>query len=500
MISEPALSPFDLYRAGRYTECLRATEGDDTDETHVVRARVLLQIDRRKEAFEEAGFVRVRSGDLAATAGAIRCRAASSFGDHEWVDRWLRRDSREYSTLSAIGRAEIAIARAVVAMHRGQPDEMEVALETCDLSSVGPWYDAWRRHLLAWSAVLRSDISESLRRLVDLATFLLSSADASDAILLARCVRGLSGILRDSFSNDYFENLVEFVARVPWIDELAEHRFYVMRSLAWAYALHGSERKSHQCMFELLDEPHSAHQRAMLFADQAYFVLATGCDDMAQPLLDRAIEYANGITWTSAGEDRLALLNLAILAAERQGDQALGLLKLYDGIAVPLCKTLALAHDRRLRAYEDHARGAALGAVGNLPDGIRLLKCAFATFSSIGFAWRAASVALWLHKLTSERKWLREAESAVAEFPKSAIAREIRRRASSAEDERLARLTATQRRVFELVCRGLSDAAIAAELGIAINTARNHVAAVRQSFDARSRAQVVAIARDAGLR
>ena len=75
MSSELVPSPDDLFRAARYTECLSATEGDDSHEAHLLRARVYLQMDRAEDALTELSGISALEGDLAATAGALRCRA-----------------------------------------------------------------------------------------------------------------------------------------------------------------------------------------------------------------------------------------------------------------------------------------------------------------------------------------------------------------------------------------------------------------------------------------
>jgi DNA-binding CsgD family transcriptional regulator len=148
---------------------------------------------------------------------------------------------------------------------------------------------------------------------------------------------------------------------------------------------------------------------------------------------------------------------------------------------------------------EDHARGASLAATGATDAAIPLLKAAFSTFSRLGFTWRAASVSLRLHALTGDRAWLRKAQDAVVELPSSAIAREVRRRAHGDTDPRLASLSPAQRRVFELICHGKSNKENSSALKIAVNTARNHVAAVLARFGAQSRAQLAATARESGL-
>ena len=92
---------------------------------------------------------------------------------------------------------------------------------------------------------------------------------------------------------------------------------------------------------------------------------------------------------------------------------------------------------------------------------MELLASAYSLYHSIGYAWRAAAAALRLHAVTDDVTWLRLAGEAVAEFSESSVARDIRRRDGGEEDARLAALTPAQRRVFELICEGLSDKQIA---------------------------------------
>ena len=60
-------------------------------------------------------------------------------------------------------------------------------------------------------------------------------------------------------------------------------------------------------------------------------------------------------------------------------------------------------------------------------------------------------------------------------------------------------LTSREREVLELVARGLSNMEISARLKISEKTVRNHVSIILSKLGAGSRAQAVAVARDAGF-
>lgn len=60
-------------------------------------------------------------------------------------------------------------------------------------------------------------------------------------------------------------------------------------------------------------------------------------------------------------------------------------------------------------------------------------------------------------------------------------------------------LTPREREVLDIVAQGLDNYAIAARLGISEKTVRNHVSVIFSKLETTSRAQAVALARDAGL-
>jgi DNA-binding NarL/FixJ family response regulator len=60
-------------------------------------------------------------------------------------------------------------------------------------------------------------------------------------------------------------------------------------------------------------------------------------------------------------------------------------------------------------------------------------------------------------------------------------------------------LTARQREVLGLICRGLTDREIATELGLSANTVRNQVAAIYSKIDVHRRSAVVVWARERGF-
>ena len=115
------------------------------------------------------------------------------------------------------------------------------------------------------------------------------------------------------------------------------------------------------------------------------------------------------ISWDSSGEQRVALLNLVVLAAQRDTVSARMLMNIYDGFSTVIAANLLLATRGRLEAFVSHARGSLLRAEGNGVEAERLLRMAFNAFHDFEHAWRAAlcRARSW-HALTSDPTWLQE--------------------------------------------------------------------------------------------
>lgn len=74
-----------------------------------------------------------------------------------------------------------------------------------------------------------------------------------------------------------------------------------------------------------------------------------------------------------------------------------------------------------------------------------------------------------------------------------------RANAPGASQVTLAELTARERDVLGLICEGLADKEVAARLGLAPNTVRNHVAALYSKLDVHSRSEAIVWARERGF-
>jgi DNA-binding NarL/FixJ family response regulator len=390
---------------------------------------------------------------------------------------------------------EIAHARMHLGWVEGSAVAMEAALDEVDVTSAPHLYGRWL-YACSWVSALRGEYREQLKLLERAIVHVSGTPAAFDVTLLAAATRSLVHLTREIAAPETFEFAVRTAESLPWTEDLDSERFLTFRGLAWAYALRGHHDKALQYAYFARDIAPSVRWVTACYADQAYLARMARENSSADALLRHAVACAQETDWTSPGEERVAILNLIELTADRDLAAANRLLDIYDAIPVALSPRFALGHDSRLRAMEEYARGCIFAASGDRNAAVELLGSAYALYSSIHYGWRAAAAALRLHAATEQITWLRLAGEAVADFSESSVARDIRSRARGAEDPRVAALTPAQRRVFGLICEGLSDKQIAQSIGISPETVKNHAARVRIAFGVHSRAALIAAMRE----
>jgi DNA-binding CsgD family transcriptional regulator len=485
------LGPRELFSKGELTACVRAAESAPELSERILQVYALARLGNYNDGLDALAKIEAVDSDDRALVSALAAQCYLLQGEVE-KGRCVLAELREApSNIEAL--FEIAYARMLLAWNEGHATGMEIALESVDVTWQPHLYGRWLAGR-SWAAALRGDYPAQLQLLKETVKHLQTPA-GTDVSLLAASTRSLVHLVREIAAPGAFEFTVSAVQQIPWTADLEHERFLTFRGLAWAYALRGMHETALHYAYFARDIAPSVMWIMACYADQAYLARMAGEDWSADALLKHAIACAQEIEWSSPGEERIALLNLIELAADRDLEAANRLLDIYQLIPVALSPRLALSHDERLQAMEKYAGGTVLAAAGDRTAAIAELQSSYSSFKSIGYAWRAAAVALRLDAITGDHVWLRHAAEAVEGFPDSSVATEIRTKAVGVADPRCARLTPAQRRVFDLICQGLGDKEIAGALRISPDTVKNHAARVRTAFGVRSRAALIAASR-----
>lgn len=488
------MGPRELFSKGELLACLRAAEQEPALKDRVLTVYALMRLGRYAEALAAVRRLEPVTTDDAALTRALESECHALQGALEPAREVLANapsDIRDPETVF-----EVAYARMLVGWLESSPQAMEDALGACNVRLSPHLYARWL-YGSAWTAGLRGDYREQLRLLEQTVDQISRTPVAYDVGLLAAATRALVHLVREIASPAAFDRAVRAAESIPWTEDLGRERFLTLRGLAWACALRGSHSQALHYSYLARDGAPSPMWVTACYADQAYLARMAGESSSASALLDHAVDCALKTRWESPGEERVVMLNLMELVADRDSAKAQQLLSLYDAIPVTLSPWLAFSRDRRFGAMENYSRGTVLAAAGETTTAVTLLEEAFKAFVPIGYAWRAAAAALRLNAITGDSLWLQRAGEAVEDFSESSVAAEIRRRAAGV-DSRIERLTPAQRRVFALICDGLPDKQIARELNISPETVKNHAARVRLAFGVHSRAALIAAMRKAG--
>lgn len=201
---------------------------------------------------------------------------------------------------------------------------------------------------------------------------------------------------------------------------------------------------------------------------------------------------AQRLSWNVAGEERSALLVLAELFADENPAIAEQYLARFRSLSASVIPLLSYGTDPRLRGLEAYSQGIAWLRLGDSGEGKAALSEAWSIFEDFDYGWRAALCALHLYETTRDRRWLQRATRKIAPWADSWIARRITE-VTNASCVSLELVPPAKREVLELVRAGRRNSEIARVLGRSPNTVRNQIAQLFQTFNVKSRAELVSI-------
>jgi len=183
---------------------------------------------------------------------------------------------------------------------------------------------------------------------------------------------------------------------------------------------------------------------------------------------------------------------LAELFADEDAAVAEQYLARYRSLTASVIPLLSYGTDPRIRGLEAYSQGLAWLRLGDSSEGQSALSEAWSIYEDFDYGWRAALCALRLFEATRDRRWLQRATRKIGPWPESWIARRVSE-ATNASFASLELVPPAKREVLELVRAGRRNSEIARVLGRSPNTVRNQIAQLFQTFNVKSRAELVSI-------
>jgi DNA-binding CsgD family transcriptional regulator len=280
----------------------------------------------------------------------------------------------------------------------------------------------------------------------------------------------------------------EVDADVEWPPDLAIQRFQALKAVGWSCALRGDLLGCFRYLRAAERTKPSPAFEAIVLLDRAYFARIVGEKNWACNEVAKAEVLFDRIDWNEApGDERVGLLLMAEAIVEYNPEKAHYFLARYKGLDKMRSPVMLLAFDQRSEAFAAYCEGFVRLKSGEAGADEALRK-AWVVFDRIGYDWRAGRTALRLFEATGKERWQHLAEDKLEPYPRSWLAQEVVAQAAPAP----VKLPRMQRTVLEMLCRKMTTAEIASDLGLSQHTVRNHLKAVFRAYKVNNRAALVA--------
>jgi DNA-binding CsgD family transcriptional regulator len=284
--------------------------------------------------------------------------------------------------------------------------------------------------------------------------------------------------------------LERHIDAAPWPDDYERQHFEALKALAWCHALRGDYFNAFRRLKAAQRVSMDRARRTIAHLDRAYLARCKNEIIWHRQELAEAEDLAATIDWKGEqGEERIALLLLAELFAPVDRAKASYYIAQYDELPRLSQPLQHFSHDGRLDALADYSRAIVDLALGNKKTAVSLLKRTEKAYEEIRYEWRAGRCALRLYEVTGESTYLSRAGERLRHYMNSWLGDEVRQAGVHSEAQQL---PTVQRKVFDYICQGLSNADIAEQMGRSEFTVRNHVKALLKRFGVSSRSALVA--------
>jgi DNA-binding CsgD family transcriptional regulator len=478
------------YTAADFNRCRELVGAGDGFEAALASARLALRERRYVEIIGSLSEVPKVASAEAHTARDVLLGAALGFTrDYAAGNRLLERALTEMPAGSPWYYEALHYKGLIAWMKQDQREAEETA--ELELRSPDPNDRARARILLSWVALRRGEI---LRQVDELQKALdeLDVAEFPDQYFRANALFTLALLCRELPLREVADRVRSIYEMLPWTSGLQLERFQVTRFLAAIEELDGNELAAFAGFRKASRLAPSDHWSVLCYLDRALLAKNTGEMAFATEQLQEAHEVAQRLSWnTVTGEERSALLVLAELFAYDDPAVAEQYLARFRTLATAVIPILSYGTDPRVKGFEAYSQGVAWLRLGDVGEGKTALTEAWSIFEDFNYAWRAALCALSLYEVTHDRRWVQRAGRAIDPWPHSWIARRVAEAANNSV-LRLDRIPPAKRQVLELVRAGRRNSEIAKVLGRSPNTVRNQLSQLFQTFNVKTRAELVA--------
>jgi DNA-binding CsgD family transcriptional regulator len=477
------------FTAADFDRCRELVQAENTFDAALAAARLALRERRYLEIIGDLSEV-PKESDARLARDVLLGAALGMTRDYVGGSRLIERALNELPRGSP-WYYDALHYKGLIAWMRHEHDEAQEAA-IGELESTDSNNRARARILLSWVALRRGEIlrqADELQKALDE----LDSAEVADQYYRANALVTLALLCRELPLHETSDRVRSVYDAIPWTTGLRLEHFAITRFIAAIDELDGNELAAFAGFRKAARLAPSDHWSVLCFLDRAMLAKNTGEMAFATEQLLEAHEIAQRVSWNEATlEERSALLVLGELFARDDpavAEQYLARFRTLGSTVIPI---FSYGTDPRVKGFEAYSQGVAWLRLGDVDEGKAALTEAWSIFEDFNYAWRAALCALELYECTRDRRWIQRSARQIQPWPNSWIARRVNEAASNSV-MRLDRIPPAKREVLELVRAGRRNTEIAKQLGRSPNTVRNQLSQLFQTFNVKSRAELVAV-------
>ncbi|HTW83458.1 MAG TPA: LuxR C-terminal-related transcriptional regulator [Candidatus Sulfotelmatobacter sp.] len=510
----------DFWARGAFERCLEALDALEASgglvagtataaDALILRARALLRLRRYSETLARLDAATVTTIEDAARVQLQRAAALTRTGD---VERALDMLAELRRTPGALDNprlaAECAYREAVMHWVLGAEDASVHAALTCEAFD-DPHWSVSSREVRAWWRQRHGDYPAALRLLRDaLAAYDRGREhdrdDHHELLLVAHVAAlelhlrsaGVAGayVARREAGLDYTASLVSrrLASTVCGVD-------------AWLAALNGDRPAAFRLLRRAVDLNPEPERSIWPMATRAVVMDLLDNGEAAADVAAEGLSYARRIDWAQMTEGQAyGPLFLAEFFARRNPAVARELLGMYELAVKTIEQYSTNVDDRRNAGMYAFVSGLIRRTEGDHAGAHRDLLDASRLFASVTFLWREVHALIELDTVPvpdgDAAELLERAVQAVRfHFPRSFLADLLGPWLRAYDDPVTAAFSPMRRQILRRLLDGVKPKEIAALLGLAIGTVRNHIGEIQAAFGVHSMQGLLVAARLRGL-
>ncbi|GAC1429644.1 MAG: hypothetical protein NVSMB5_24080 [Candidatus Velthaea sp.] len=276
---------------------------------------------------------------------------------------------------------------------------------------------------------------------------------------------------------------------IQWTDDVRVDKFQTLRALGLDAFMRGEVARAQWLFRDASEAAPTPAFEALAHLDRAYVARIMRNEPWALDELHEAQRISDGVAWGQTfGEERLALVMLAVLLAPVNAPEAQRFAAMYSMLGVEsVSPMLALSQEKRAVAAEKYALARIEQMLGSGADVLQTLQDAYEVYAPIDHHYQAMMVAATLAEITGDALWSDRVKAHVARYPGCPLVAETVE-ALVQSDAALDTLSPLQRQLARAHWSGLGIPELSNRFSRSLYTIEHQLADIYRAFDVASAA------------